>query len=495
MSQDIMQKVLDSPRLPSLPAIALQVIELVQSPDASMKAIANVIQQDPALAGKILKTVNSSFYSLPKRVTTISAALVVLGLNSVKTLALGFSLVSNVKATSASGFDHNAYWRRSALASAASRRLAELSGNLEAEEAFLGALLQDLGQLALAAALGDKYGKVCGNAQHRDLSRIETEALGLNHSDVGARLAMRWKLPDVLTDCIQFHDAPNRCESEHRNMVRCVTLGAQFADLIDPDQPTDHHQMEKLTRRAQEWLGIDPTQIDPLIKSIVETTREVQQLLDLPADADDTDRILAQANEAREELTLMTARQAQTLVHENEELAIRANRDDLTGAATRKVFGEFMIKHFAATSQDGGPLSVLFSDTDHFKRFNDNYGHQIGDAVLVAQTQLMQELCPPNGLVARYGGEEFAIALPDTSRRDATAFAEQLRRAIEAMSDVTDDEGNVLRITNSIGVATYDGSIFTNPAQLIKSADQAVYAAKASGRNCVRVFAPRQAAA
>ena len=93
MNQELLDRVLSSPRLPSLTTVALDVIDLVQQPDVHIKEIARTIQNDPALAGKILKTVNSSFYGQAYAVSTITHALVVLGFNSVKTLALGFSLV------------------------------------------------------------------------------------------------------------------------------------------------------------------------------------------------------------------------------------------------------------------------------------------------------------------------------------------------------------------------------------------------------------------
>ena len=113
MNQELLERILKSPRLPSLPAIALEVIDLVQQQDVDIKQIANTIQHDPALSTKILKTVNSSFYGQAHSISTISHALVVLGLNSVKTLALGFTLVNNLADEQTGSFDHLTFWKRS----------------------------------------------------------------------------------------------------------------------------------------------------------------------------------------------------------------------------------------------------------------------------------------------------------------------------------------------------------------------------------------------
>ena len=113
---DLLGRILQSPRLTSLPTIALKVIDLAQQPEVEFRHIAEAIQHDPGLSTKILKTVNSPFYGQAREISTVSRALQLLGLNSVKTLALGFSLVGNLKKSQGRDFDHVAYWRRSLYA-------------------------------------------------------------------------------------------------------------------------------------------------------------------------------------------------------------------------------------------------------------------------------------------------------------------------------------------------------------------------------------------
>src|SRR5829696_9232908 len=113
MNQQLIDRIRQCPNLPSLPAVAMQVLDLTQKPGVDMAEIARIISRDPALSGKILRTVNSSFYGRSQAIGTISHALVILGLQSVKTLVLGFSLVTNLNKAGqkGGGFKHLAYWK------------------------------------------------------------------------------------------------------------------------------------------------------------------------------------------------------------------------------------------------------------------------------------------------------------------------------------------------------------------------------------------------
>src|SRR3954470_11749340 len=140
MNEQLLQRIRQCPTLPSLPSIAVQVLDLAQKGDADIAEIARIISKDPALSTKILRTVNSSFYGRSQHVSTISHSLVILGLQSVKTLVLGFSLVTNLKQSKSNGFKHITYWRRSIYAATAARSIASKLNMVQQEEAFLAAL-------------------------------------------------------------------------------------------------------------------------------------------------------------------------------------------------------------------------------------------------------------------------------------------------------------------------------------------------------------------
>jgi len=142
----------------------------------------------------------------------------------------------------------------------------------------------------------------------------------------------------------------------------------------------------------------------------------------------------------------------------------------------------------------GGQLSLIFVDADHFKAVNDAHGHLAGDAVLVELSRRLLDYFGDRGLVCRYGGEEFAIILRDVDRVEAARLAEGARVAIESEAfdlSAVPDTVDSLKVTISLGVAAVTfGELdrFADHTQFVNAADRAVYAAKKSGRNCVRVF-------
>ena len=492
MNQELLEKVLKCPRLPSLPTIAIEVIDLCRQSDVNLNQIAHIISNDPALSTKILRTVNSSYYGLSKSVSTISHALVILGLNSVKTLALGFSLVNNFKELYGPSFDPTAFWRRSLYSAVAARTVARCAGLEEHEEAFLGGLLKDLGVMAMLQALGDQYVEVLDEAgpQHAELWKIERKTLDLDHCQVGAALAAQWKLPPVLVEPIEHHELPNKASADQQKLVRCVAAGATVADMFLDESPQT--SAGELFETWQDWFGLDAAAGEDIINQIQARTKELAKLFDLDAGAArNAGEILAEANETLQELTLESQMNQVTLQQQNQQLQEQATRDALTGAANRGHFDQYLHTQFAQSRRQTQPLSVIFSDADKFKSVNDTYGHLVGDQVLVCLASVLHEHVASLGVVARYGGEEFAVVLPNMARQDAARLAERIRKAVEAVT-IDAGEGISLHITVSLGVATFDGvRFFEQPEQLVNAADQAVYAAKKSGRNCVRVFAPK----
>src|SRR3954469_6525892 len=134
MNETLLARIRQCPTLPSLPAVAMEVLDLAQREEVDIAEIARIVSRDPALSSKILRTVNSSFYGRSQSVSQVSQALVILGLQSVKTLVLGFSLVSNLQQNKATGFKHLDYWKRSIYAATAAKTLAAKMHMVQVEE-------------------------------------------------------------------------------------------------------------------------------------------------------------------------------------------------------------------------------------------------------------------------------------------------------------------------------------------------------------------------
>ena len=163
-----------------------------------------------------------------------------------------------------------------------------------------------------------------------------------------------------------------------------------------------------------------------------------------------------------------------------------AIRDGLTGLYNHGYLLDALAGEVSRAMRYDRPLSVIFLDVDHFKQYNDQFGHQRGDMVLKQVSQILKDEIRKTDIAARYGGEEFVLVLPETSKQDAFVVAEKVRKAVqESIANDVADEGPTT-VTISAGVASYmeDG---TDATELIAKADAAVYTAKNDGRNAVRL--------
>ena len=482
MNNKLLNEILEVKQLPSLPAVAIQVLSLAKKKDATFASISKAISNDPALSAKVLKTINSSFYGVTQPIKTINHALVLLGLQTIKTIALGFSLVRGLNANASANFDYLRFWRQSLFAAVSARALARITATGDCEEAFLAGLLSDLGTLAMHRALGDKYDyllQLCQGDQN-ELVRLSRATFDLDHTQVGAALAERWKFPPSLIEPIRRHHdiskfpaKPGLVEVVHAAVLCAQTYAAKKQGL----QQVARKELESV-------FHLNTAKIQELLKQIDAQSREMAELFELKIQPGRSYQDLEE--EARQtliQLSLEAQLQAQLALSHNKKLKVEANTDGLTGLANRRHFTEFLAGAFKTPA--AAPLSLVLLDLDHFKSINDTHGHQAGDAVLEGIARLVKSMVRPNDLAARYGGEEMAVVLPQTSSVDALNIAEQLRQSVANTPIPFDNE--IIKMTASFGVACMDP---TNPFhsvdELIGAADRALYAAKESGRNCCR---------
>jgi diguanylate cyclase (GGDEF)-like protein/PAS domain S-box-containing protein len=175
-------------------------------------------------------------------------------------------------------------------------------------------------------------------------------------------------------------------------------------------------------------------------------------------------------------------------VQKEAQLALQqlAHRDYLTGVANRRCFDDTLQTEWLRGIRDIKPVSLILIDVDHFKHYNDHFGHQGGDVCLKALAAAMVAAClRPIDLIARYGGEEFAAILPGTTVRGALTVAARIARSIEALNLPHPGNDDVGRVSVSLGVATMVPDRSGEIRDLVEAADRALYSAKRAGRNCV----------
>jgi len=167
-----------------------------------------------------------------------------------------------------------------------------------------------------------------------------------------------------------------------------------------------------------------------------------------------------------------------------EQLVRWAATDALTGLSNRRALDMRLDAEWMRAARQGSAISVAFIDIDHFKRFNDLYGHAMGDEVLSAVADCLTEAARPSDVVVRYGGEEFAVLLPDTDAAGAIAAGERMRKNVEGMPHFALTKGQPI-VTVSVGCATRLPALGGGPRELLLAADEQLYAAKGAGRNRV----------
>ncbi|MBR0854889.1 GGDEF domain-containing protein [Bradyrhizobium liaoningense] len=271
---------------------------------------------------------------------------------------------------------------------------------------------------------------------------------------------------DVRTnqDLFDTYVAPQAGAVAFETSERLHALMSAAKEFLATAIADNHSQMQAISEVADQGkAGVDP-------KALV-----AQLMSELARAATRATRLEAGFAEKTRELDVI-----RDSLSKSEE---RARTDTLTGLANRRALDEFLRKALA-TADWGEPLSVLLLDIDHFKTFNDNFGHGVGDQVLRLMAKVLREKVRAHDLPARYGGEELIAVLPDADLATCVEIAERIRRAIADCRITRRSTGEVLPgISISIGVAQYrTGEAITD---LIERCDRALYLAKGGGRNRV----------
>jgi len=482
-------------KLPSPTNIALRLLETLKMDDFSIDEITKIIHSDPALTAKVLKAVNSTFYSSPEKISNIEQALAILGVHVVKNIALSFTLVEDLNLQSEGVFNIDYFWRRSIITAIG----AELfSGYLKTsgDDIFVSALLQDLGVLILHGYYPDEYSRVIDekNNTRVPLEILEKRTFGFNHQDLCSEILKQWGLPENIYMPIKYHhgyvDAPEHCKYQARILYLSNALSSIFSDTDSPDK------IMHFAKIIRDDLDISESVLESLVDQGAERIIEICTSFEIPAgNTKPLSQLLQEANEGLSDLNLSYEKllaeykkekmQAEKLAQELKETSVR---DYLTGLYNRRYLFDFLDKEVSRAQRYKVRFSIMIFDIDFFKKINDTYGHQSGDLVLKAISEKATSMIRSADLLARYGGEEFVVVMPQTETQGAATIAERLRGAIEGMDIPVD--GQTVRITISVGVATHvPKSIKLTIEEFIDRADKALYNAKNSGRNKVVIAA------
>tara|TARA_R110002096_G_scaffold435816_1_gene663055 strand:- start:67905 stop:69413 length:1509 start_codon:yes stop_codon:yes gene_type:complete len=502
MDTDLLTDILNCPSLPSMPAVAARVVELTADPDVKMAELASLITTDQALSAKVLRTVNSSFYGLRKRCSSIETALIMLGLGPVKSLVLGFSLVSALEGNEGDTFDYTDYWTRGLNTAIAAKVIADTKGyKEETDECFLAGLLQDFGMIAMYRAIKDDYVKVVESVggKHADLAKAELKEFELQHAAVGATIAEKWKLPSEIAVPINYHERPTACPSEYSRVARCIALGNLIHEVLISDTPNE--TLRTAYARAQTWLDLSESEVDTIIIDTGAASKEMAKVLDVDVtQSESAEEILSRADRKLIEMT----RDQEIESYAVNELALedfgKESIDSLTGVLNREGFKHAIRQIYSAVKPGEVEITVIQISLAGLEEVAAIIGPESHDDIVMGTSVILLKFFEPmGGAICRLTDHDFGVVLPEVGRltasRAAASITEQFSQALSRWIPDLPNVNDLVRV--HIGLATLDettAKLFVSPDKLVLASTKAVQAAKGSQVSAIRSFVPKKAA-
>lgn len=258
----------DSPELGSPPLVYQRLVDVINHPRGGAQDVANVIAQDTALTGRLLKLVNSAFFSFPNRIETVSQAVSLVGTSQVRDLALATSIVEAFKDLPAELIDLDAFWRHSLACGVAARVIAGLRGEPNVERFFVAGILHDVGRLVLYLRAPGEARAVLSHAREtaRSLLETEQEVLGFDHAHIGGTLLDRWRMPESLRDGVRFHHEPTKAV-RFASDVATVHVADIFANALQLGS-SGERILPRFSAHAWQVLAVDPRVIHLAVAQI-----------------------------------------------------------------------------------------------------------------------------------------------------------------------------------------------------------------------------------
>lgn len=218
--------------LPSMPLVMVEVSKMLTNPMTSAGDLGRLIGKDQGLVAKILTVANSPLFGLPRRVSTVEFAIVILGFDQIKNIVIALSMIEAFQSSSDEYWNRDAYWRHSLITATAAKKIADELGYPRSGEAFTAGLLHDLGISVMQRYLNNEFKIISNLVSETGISHLaaEEEVLGLTHQDVGRFLADKWNLPQTLGDAILNHHFPSN--SEQNRVLSSIVHLADFMTQV-----------------------------------------------------------------------------------------------------------------------------------------------------------------------------------------------------------------------------------------------------------------------
>ncbi|MGI9658561.1 MAG: HDOD domain-containing protein [Gaiellaceae bacterium] len=302
-----------STTLPTLPVVAIRLIDLSKDPEVDFREVVEVIKTDPAIAARILKAVNSSYFGLRSEVRSLDKAIPILGTTVLTSLALSFSLAPDSVKGGELDRHYGDIWLESITHAAAGEVLggAKCSFGIPCEY-FLGGLFADIGRLAMLRAIPDQYRDVLERVQETgtNAAAVETELLGFDHVEIGFKLLREWKLPDTLCEAVKCHEMSVESLQDHDDgppfdLIKAVKFATGIGRYFHGPDDARGEALNDLQEAWTAFFAGDPNELEPFLVTVREKVDAAGQMLNVDTSRlPDVAELTAEANLQLAELAM-----------------------------------------------------------------------------------------------------------------------------------------------------------------------------------------------
>ncbi len=494
--------------LPTLPTIAVRLIELFDDPDVELPELAALLRSDPAIASKILRAANSPAYGVGRKVTDLQPAIALLGKMVVTSLALSFTLAERSMQRGSAAQLFQSYWLQAITQATAAECLAQRFFRQQSGEWFITGLLASVGRLSLINHDPEQYAELSTRAAacQIPLHELESSHFGMTTNELSIALLSEWKFPERCIDAV----ANQNCFLEQFGRGS-AGVGKQLSAAIATSKAISDYfcqsrQGESLVQIVELMEGVFATGEDETVRLLETVRNRVDATSDLfQVDCTSLGTPSELMSLAMQHLSSLALDRPLTepvggslacLVSQNKQLLDRVHRltmrcmtDSLTGLFNRGYFEESLQQLVERASSSDLNIGVILIDIDFFKRINDTLGHLAGDDILREVAIVIRENVRTSDIVARYGGEEFVVLVPQADESVITRLSERIRGAVG--TSVFGVDGRRVSVTISVGAAACRplGADERFGRMLVAAADEQLYKSKSQGRDQVCVAA------
>jgi len=478
--------------LPTTAGVAIKFVELGKNPEAEPADYAKVIQADSSLSSKLLALANSSWAGVRNKVTNVRMAVNLLGLGTVRTLAISYCMAGLHNELRLTSEEAEAFWESSLSKAVAAKRYAALFDNAQAEEAFVAGLFQDFA-MPVMYAVDRQYVELLRDPTMPLDERLhkEREHFGMDHAEVGRMLAQRLELPEIFVDAIAFHhDASRLGELIASAPLRDGTAAAALLPhAFQSWSPAAANGLVSFLRQHAPATDI-PGYVNAVQKEFSELYAFFNEGQAPPAElaemlihvaqevADNTTQLVGAVNEFMRDAASL----GQQVQQQVQRLETEATGDPLTAVLNRHGLRRAAAELLTRVAKQGVGLAVLYLDIDKFKQINDRLGHAFGDLALQKLAADLRAVLPGRAVIGRQGGDEFVALLDGCSQLEANELAKQI---VERVAEQAVCQG-----PTSQPISVSVGLLYVRPSSNVQSldallgaVDKLMYRAKQAGGN------------